>query len=157
MKMLFNYFFLLKIMKEGKYMNAIEILQTEESKLNFLKGLIRLAKVDGVIDSNEIAFYKQAAVGLGMSDNSINEIEYFSKNDENISFSFSSNEEKMFFLIQAVQLCWMDSEYVESEKQEIRIVCKELGISEEALIEVENWVKQGIEWNKSGDRLLYLC
>lgn len=138
-------------------MNAIEILQTEESKLNFLKGLIRLAKVDGVIDSNEIAFYKQAAVGLGMSDNSINEIEYFSKNDENISFSFSSNEEKMFFLIQAVQLCWMDSEYVESEKQEIRIVCKELGISEEALIEVENWVKQGIEWNKSGDRLLYLC
>lgn len=137
-------------------MNAIDILHTEESKLNFIKGLIRLAKADGIIDSNEIVFYKQVAVGLGMSNNSINEIEYFHNTDEKICFSFSSNEEKMFFIIQAVQLCWMDNEYVDSERQEMRSICKELGISEEALIQVEKWVQQGVEWNKSGDKLLYL-
>lgn len=66
------------------------------------------------------------------------------------------SREKMFFLIQAVQLCWIDNKYVDSEQKEMRTIANELGISMGALEKVEKWVSEGIEWNTKGNKLLEL-
>lgn len=135
-------------------MRIEEILTTNNAKSNFLKGLIRVAKSDGVVDEAEFAFFRQAAQSLGLDN--IEELERCWRMDEKIIVAFETNKEKMFFLIQAVQLCWIDDTYTEVEQKEIRSIGKELGISLTALESVEKWAYEGIVWNKKGDDLLEL-
>ena len=40
-------------------MDIKEILQTKEGRISFLKGLIRLANADGIVDESEFAFYRK--------------------------------------------------------------------------------------------------
>ena len=146
-----------KSLKKGeKQMDIREILSTKESKINFLKGLIRLAKVDGVVDDREFVFYKQVATVLELDNEEIDALEQVRNGIADLSIDFESDRQKMFFIVQAVQLCWIDNEYCAAEKQEIRKICREIGISEESLKIVEEWAYEGIEWNKRGEKLLEL-
>lgn len=132
------------------------ILKTESAKKNFLKGLIRVAKSDGENDERELAFYQQAALNMGLSDGAVSELEMVWKEDEKIELYFEKSEEKMFFFVQAIQLCWIDNDYSKEEKIEITQIAEELGISENAIKQVEEWVSEGIQWNRRGDALLEL-
>lgn len=51
----------------------------------------------------------------------------------------------------------MDNNYSEAEQNELRSICREITISEEALKAVEAWAQEGVEWNKRGETLLELC
>lgn len=137
-------------------MDIMEILQTREARINFLKGLIRLAKADGVVDENEFVFYQQAAISLELGEEEISALDKVKSEEHKIAFNFETDREKMFFLIQAVQLCWVDNNYSEAEQKELRTICQEIAISEEALMAVEKWAREGIEWNKRGETLLAL-
>ena len=137
-------------------MDIKEILQTNEARVNFLKGLIRLANADGVEDENEFVFYRQTAVVLGLGEAEVEDLEKLKTGTNEITVNFETDREKMFFLIQAVQLCWVDNEYSDVERKEIRDMCKEMNISVEALEKVEQWVSEGMEWNKRGETLLEL-
>lgn len=137
-------------------MKIEEILVTNNAKSNFLKGLIRVAKSDGVVDKDEFAFFQQAAQGLGLEKQDIDNLENCWKADEKIEFMFNTSKEKMFFFIQAIQLCWVDDNYTEVEKQEMRSIANELGISFTALETVEKWAYEGIVWNKKSNDLLEL-
>lgn len=137
-------------------MNIEEILITRESKMNFLKGLIRLAKCDDILDERELVFYQQAARGLGLDEKDIEELNSCWKEEKKINIIFETNKQKMFFFVQAVQLCWIDDKYKDIEKQEMRFIAKELNVSFSALEEIENWAYEGIVWNKKGEKLLEL-
>lgn len=137
-------------------MDIKEILQTKEGCVNFLKGLIRLANADGVVDESEFAFYRQAAIALELGEEEILALEKTKSEEHEITLEFKTDREKMFFLIQAVQLCWVDNNYSEAERKELRNICQEIGISEESLKEVEVWAEEGVEWNKRGETLLEL-
>jgi len=137
-------------------MEITEILKSKEAKLNFLKGLIRIAKCDGIVDEREFAFYKQTATVMGLDEESVDFLDYCREGTEKIEVSFEDGREKMFFLIQLVQLCWVNDEYSEVEKAEVRKLAKELEISLEALDQVEKWAYEGIIWNKRGEKLLDL-
>lgn len=138
-------------------MDMNKILATKESKLNFLKGLIRLSKSDGITDKSEKDFFHQAAVSMGLEEQECRKLDMIWKQEKDtIMISFETTIEKMFFFVQAIQLCWIDESYTEDEKKEIQLLAKELGISEEAIRSVEAWVAEGIEWNKKGDKLLFL-
>lgn len=137
-------------------MDTFEILRSNIAKINFLKGLIRIAKSDGVDDKAEIMFFQQAAEAMGLQEEEIEMVTETWHTDEKITVSFESSEEKMFFFIQAIQLCWIDNDYVENEKAEIREVAKELGISIDSIQKVEEWVYEGIVWNRKSEELLKL-
>lgn len=137
-------------------MDINEILTTRASKINFLKGLIRLAKCDGNLDEEEFKFYQQAAYSMQLNDEDVEELNKTWNRSEKISLTFASSKEKMFFLIQAVQLCWVDNEYTEIEKKEMQVIAEELGIDRQALKKVEEWVYEGVEWNRRGEELLSL-
>lgn len=137
-------------------MDVNTILTTNKGKINFLKGLIRLAKCDGDLPEEELVFYQSAANSMGLGEEEQELINDMKNSREKIDIDFETNKEKMFFLIQAVQLCWIDNKYVDSERREMRLIVNELGISMDALEKVEKWVSEGIEWNKRGDELLEL-
>ncbi len=137
-------------------MDIKEILQTNEARVNFLKGLIRLAKADGIVDESEFSLYQQVAAVLDLGEQEIVDLENQRKSENKIPVSFEADREKMFFLVQAVQLCWVDHNYSEAEQKELRNICKEISISEKALKAVEAWAQEGIEWNKRGEALLEL-
>ena len=136
-------------------MQIKEILKTKSSRDNFLKGLIRIAKCDNNLDQNEMIFYQQAAVSLELEQKELERINGYWEDDE-LDIVFDTNKEKMFFFIQAIQLCCIDNHYDESEKQEIRKIAKEVSISLNAIEAVEAWVQEGIQWNHRGDGLLKL-
>lgn len=137
-------------------MDIKEILQTKEARVNFLKGLIRLANADGIVDENEFAFYRQAAITLELDEEEISALEKVRSEGHEIILDFVTDREKMFFLIQAVQLCWVDNHYSEAEQKELWNICQEIAISEGALKAVETWAQEGIEWNRCGEALLEL-
>lgn len=137
-------------------MDIKEILVTKEARVNFLRGLIRLANVDGHVDESEFIFYRQAASVLGLGEQEILELEKLGGGEDTITFNFETDKEKMFFLIQAVQLCWVNDDYSELERKDMRKICHELNISMETLEEVEKWALEGYEWNKRGETLLEL-
>lgn len=137
-------------------MDIKEILQTKSARINFLKGLMRLANADGIVDENEFAFYRQAAIALELDEDEILDLEKVKSEEHEITLDFDTDREKMFFLIQAVQLCWVDHNYSEAEQKELRSICQQIDISEEALRSVEAWAQEGVEWNKRGEALLEL-
>ncbi len=137
-------------------MEIKEILQSKEARVSFLKGLIRLANADGVVDESEFVFYGQAAIALELDEEEIIALEKVKGEGHEIMLDFGTDREKMFFLIQAVQLCWVDNNYSDAEQEELRNICREIAISEESLKVVEAWAQEGVEWNKRGEALLEL-
>lgn len=91
-----------------------------------------------------------------MGEEEILALEKVKSEGQEITLAFGTDREKMFFLIQAVQLCWVDNNYSEAEQKELRNICQQIDISEEALREVEAWAQEGVEWNKRGEALLEL-
>ena len=123
-------------------MDVYAILTTNKGKVNFLKGLIRLAKCDGDLREEELAFYQSAADSMGLGEEEQELIKGMKDSREKIDIDFETNKEKMFFLIQAVQLCCIDNKYVDSEQHEMRMITDELGVSLGALEKVEQWVSE---------------
>ncbi|MBP2033220.1 tellurite resistance protein [Clostridium algifaecis] len=135
-------------------MNIREILKTEESKLNFLGGLIRLAKIDGSVSEDEKIFFSQAAVQLEMKENTISLLENYWSSEDKINVKFETKREGLFFIQQAVQLCAIDGVYNDKEKKEIRLLGKELNLLESSVEKIETWVEDGLKWQALGETLL---
>lgn len=135
-------------------MNIREILKTEESKLNFLGGLIRLAKIDGSVSEDEKIFFSQVAVQLEMKEKTISLLESYWSSEDKINVKFETKRESLFFIQQAVQLCAMDGVYNDKEKREIRLLGKELSLLESSIEKIETWVEDGLKWQALGETLI---
>lgn len=78
-------------------MDMYAILHTKDSKINFLKGLIRIAKCDSVIDDNEQRFYNQAAYTMGLGQEDVQLLEECRNMEGKIDIFFESSKEKCSF------------------------------------------------------------
>ena len=137
-------------------MNIQEVLLTKEARFNLLAGLIRLARCDEFIEQSELAFFQQAAISLELEPTYLERIDVCWNTKEHIDIKFETRKEKIFFFIQAIQLCWIDKEYGEKERKEVRMIAKELDLEMEVILAIEQWVYDGIVWNRQSDKLLEL-
>ena len=128
-----------------------EIIKTNESKQNFLKGMIQFAKIDGVVTEEEVAYFMSAADSLGLNHNIV--IEYIESNDSNISFE--TDLEKLLFMREAIQICYVDNRYDVKEKELVEKFSKDFEFSKEIVKTIENWVEDGMAWKKRGDDMLF--
>lgn len=136
-----------------------EGLSSEKEKVEFVKGIIRLAKVDQKIALEEKSFLDELVVRIGLDSKYIPEFRklLFSKDDlSTIKVSFDNKKKSILFLREAIQLCKVDGEYHEKEKAEIDKIAKEMGVSANAVKEIEDWADKGIQWQKDGIKLLNL-
>jgi len=132
-----------------------EILRTEEAKENYLKALIRVSKSDHVIKESEKQYFYAAAQSLGMKEEGIRSLDEC-WGDVDIKITFSTKREGVFTIMQIIQLCWVDGEYIDVEKDEVRKIAMELSISSDSVEKIEGWVLRGMEWTLEGDKLLDL-
>ena len=96
-----------------------QLFQTNEAKMNFVKGLIRISKADGGISPEEQTFFIDAARGLGISEEDIAMLPAVMNQDAEIPLAFASRSEVLCFLREALQLCMVDDEYSDAERKEI--------------------------------------
>lgn len=131
--------------------NLNEMITTKEEKEMLLSGLVRVMYADGKLSETEKEFLEQVSIGLDCNETDIDSLKMTNK-----PITFNDSKSCMFFVTQAVQLCYADGKYETSEQKEMLAICKEMGISEESLHKVEKWVEEGIEWNNRGMGLLNL-
>ena len=138
-------------------MNINEILNTYDSKINFMKGIISLAKVDGIIDPEEHNFFINAMTELNISNEDINNLSK-SLTDENIDkeIRFDNKKQSLFFLKEAIQLCYCDNAYSIEEQKLVKEFADKLSLTEETLKAIENWTLEGYTWAQKGEDLLQL-
>ena len=129
-------------------------IEKKNDKINYLKGLIRLVKADGIIADEEVEYINIAAVGMKLDEDSIAKINEGWNYSKKQVVDFSLKIKPMFFLGEPFQLCEVDGSYDEAEKNEIRNLAEELGISEEKIVAIEKWVQTGIVWRQQGEALI---
>lgn len=137
-------------------MDFKKIINSNESRINFIKGLIHLAKADGVILPEEQQYFIGAAYTLELSENDICELLKTIESNEPVIFNFESMQQKLLFIREAIQLCCIDNDYDENEQKEIYKIAKEFNIPQEHIKKIEQWVFDGIEWKNKGDEFLSL-
>ena len=125
--------------------------------------LIMKKRNGSILSEEEISFMKSVATGMGLIEENIQLLQNASEYDlysdlgkEFFSLQFETKYQSVFFLREAVQLCYIDGVYHESEKKEIEKITEELGVSLTTLKEIEDWVVDGMKWRERGDALLDL-
>lgn len=139
-----------------KLLRIKDVINTESSRVNYLRGLIRIAECDENKTLAEEGYIYKIAEIIGASYSEIWQAAEDIENNDEKTLCFSTKQEKALFLIQALYLCWIDDNYSDAEREEITAIGSELGIESEELEKIECWVKQGIEWMEDGAKLLRL-
>lgn len=130
------------------------ILETKEDKVNYLKGLIRIAKCNGVVEQEEMEYFSLIATGFELDKETIDSINKLWLSEEVINIQFSSRYIAVFFLQEAFQLCMVDDTFDEMEKKEIALIGDELGISKDDFTRLFFWAAEGMEWKKRGEEII---
>lgn len=141
---------------ERRLFGIRDVVKTEESRINYLKGLIRIAESDNNKTAVEEGYINKIAEIFGATYSEIWKAETQNSDESSKEIYFETKQEKILFLMQALYLCWLDDEYSNLEKSEIITISDELGIEASELVEIESWIKQGIEWMEAGAKLLRL-
>ena len=131
------------------------IFNTEESKFNFLKGLIYLAKADGNVDPIERSFFINAGVNLDISEKNIDELnKLFDVEEYAIELEFSNRIQGKLLLQEGIQLCYLDGKYDIEEQAIVAYMGELLQIDDDSIEEIENWVLEGVKWRERGYAML---
>lgn len=141
---------------ENKLLAIKDVIRTEESRINYLRGLIRIAECDENKSSAEEGYICRIAEIIGASHSEIWQAEQQEENDDFAEINFETKQEKSLFLIQALYMCWIDDDYSDAEREAIIALGINFGIDQIEIESIESWVKQGIDWMKAGSELIGL-
>ena len=142
--------------KEDRLLAISDVIKTEDSRINYLIGLMRIAESDKSKTSVEEGYIYKIAEILGASYSEIWQAEEQLENEKSVTIRFATKQEKTLFLMQALYMCWLDDDYSDAEREEIMAIGNELGTDPSKIEEIESWIKQGIEWMHVGAELIEL-
>ena len=142
--------------KDNKLLAIRDVIRTEESRINYLRGLIRIAECDENKTSAEEGYIYNIAELIGASYSEIWQAEEQEDNDDSEGIKFETKQEKSLFLMQALYMCWLDDDYSDAERDEIFEIGAELGIDRKEIEAIESWIERGIEWMSTGAELIGL-
>lgn len=138
-------------------MKINSILNDIASRRSFLMGLIFLAKADGIVEPEEMAFFQNAAVAMELDERSIEKINAVAQAEMCPPLEFTNDVQKKFFIREAIELSCIDNNYADKERALVYKFADELGISASSVESLEKWVEEGISWKKRGDELIYMA
>lgn len=133
-----------------------QILTTREAKMCYLKGLAMISMCNGDVAEEEINYFNYAAQALQLDETDTNELNNMFVKKEKVGLKFEQKEQSLFFLREAIQLCFVDGSYNEAERAIIMEFAENMGVSVDSVLKMEAWVKEGIDWAEKGDSLLDL-
>jgi uncharacterized tellurite resistance protein B-like protein len=125
----------------------------EDEKMDFLSLMINLSLIDKDITKEEKEYIKSLSQEVGVESLSFVSNRRYSK-IEDILPNFKSNLSKHIVILELVNLAHADKDYSASERENIIKVAGILGISMKKLEEIENWVREGIDWRNRSKEIL---
>ena len=141
--------------------NILEVLDSENSRINFIKGLINLSKAQEIregsnsISNEELELLRNSMIVLNLDEKVRHDLEALIYSNENkIEIHFDSVKQALFFLREGLQICYVEGQYHEAEKEMMREMALKLDVSEGKLEQLEKWVLEGLEWSERGDKIL---
>lgn len=139
-------------------MNVLfDVLDSRDAKMNFLKGIVLIARADGSVDLNEKQLFLNAAAGMALEIEDQKEVlGWLNENEVNQNISFGKKRQALFFLREALQMCYVNKSYTESEQALIQSMAEHLGVRKKSLAKITAWAKEGMEWVDRGAGLLDL-
>ena len=140
----------------NKLIAVRDIIRTEDARINYLRGLIRIAECDENKTSAEEGYIYNIAELIGASYSEIWQAEDKEETDDSVEIKFETKQEKSLFLMQALYMCWLDDDYSDAERNEIFAIGTGLGIEKKEIEAIESWIKRGIEWMGTGAELIGL-
>ena len=105
--------------KVDKLLEIKDVIKTEDSRINYLRGLMRIADSDKKKTSAEEEYIYKIAEIIGASHSEIWHAEQQQENDRHAVIHFATNQEKSLFLMQALYVCWLDDDFSDAEHEEI--------------------------------------
>jgi len=133
-------------------MEVHSILDSQEAQKNFLTGLIFLAKADGVIDQQEVEYFYNASIALGLN---AEEIEYFWEMEKCPALEFITIQQKKLFIKSGIELCYFDGRYDPAEQKLIYQFAQEIGVPEKIVRVFEDWAARCLQLKQEGESLIF--
>ena len=130
------------------------ILNDIASRRSFLMGLVFIAKADGIIEPEEMAFFQNAAVAMELDEASLKKVNDCWSSEKCPPLEFSNSLQKKFFIREAIELSCINEHYAGEERACVRKFAEELGVSASTVESLEQWVNEGMAWKKRGDVLI---
>lgn len=129
-------------------------LQDIADKTAYMNGMVRLTKADGAVVDEERVFILNAAQGLGLATEQIADLDSRFTSPDKERVMFTNRGSAAFFIQEAIQLCMVDGQYDDNEKQEIRNIAEENGLNESDVTVFEEWIQEGLVWRSRGEALV---
>jgi len=126
-------------------MNA---LFSQDELISFTQLLVYIAKADGNITNDEEIFLNDFSKQSGLNWKNIKE-----RGIEEILCDFKEFSSRISVIQELVKLSMIDGDYSEPERIGIFTIAKLLLIPEEKVMQIETWVKSGIDWVIEGQQL----
>lgn len=130
------------------------VLNDIDSRRSFLMGLVFIAKADGIIEPEEMAFFQNAAVAMELDEVSLKKVNDCWSIEKCPTLEFSNVIQKKFFIREAIELSCIDEHYTDEERDLVYKFAAELRISPSSVEALEKWVEEGMAWKKCGDELI---
>ncbi|MDX2470128.1 MAG: hypothetical protein QNL04_06080 [SAR324 cluster bacterium] len=130
--------------------NHLHIGEDFDSKA-YLKVLISVAMADGEIQPSELQFIELQARLLSLDFNLL--IKEPSLDLESYAHKLSSKTKRVI-LRDCICMGYVDDHYSQDERQKIKSIASQLGLSSKDAVEMENWLKDYWKHLKEGERLL---
>lgn len=125
----------------------------EDEKVDFLSLMVNLSLIDKDITKEEKEYIKTLSQEVGVESLSFVSNRRYSK-IEDILPNFKSKLSKHIVILELINLAYADKDYSQSERENIINVSGILGISMKKLEEIEDWVRDGIEWRNRSKEIL---
>jgi uncharacterized tellurite resistance protein B-like protein len=134
-------------------MFANVLLDTEKDA--FIKLLLYLSRIDGELSEEEITAIQQICLELDLDFSHVFEgKEHIVLNLKEILQQITSPLSKRVVILELVKLAHADKIYTETEHKGIQYIANILGVSEEKIVEIEEWVQEGVVWVNNGVKLI---
>lgn len=129
-------------------------LLLDQEKKGFLELLYYLSRIDGQVSKCEIDYIKAIASEIDVDFSElINNGEKEIKIDE-ILRQMISPMSKRIVILELINIAFTDRNYTVPEKQGIRVIASILGVDENEIKALEEWVAEGIKWSDLGLTLI---
>lgn len=130
------------------------VLQKQDDKIAYLKGMVLMSKADGKIEQAEVEYINAAAIGMGLDEVEKEEINKVWNDDGDVTIEFSDKLNAAFFIQEAIQLAWIDGNFDEKEHSMIYLLGEKIGLNANEVKRIEEWVEEGFRWKNRGEELL---
>lgn len=137
-------------------MNELKVVYPKnEDRVNFMRGLVRVSRADSVITVEEESFFINAAKGLEISESDISSLQIALSNpSQDLPVCMPFKQQSLFLIREALQLCYVDGHFSDTERLEVEKLGVELGIDTQEIDCMESWVLEGMDWVKRGEEML---